>query len=173
LWGASASLALSTKANKLKAEGKEIVNLTAGEPDFNAPEVLKQAGMKAIEENMSHYTAVKGMPDLRKAIALKFQKENGIDVSAENVVVSNGAKQCLFNALMSIVRRGDEVIIANPFWVSYPELIKIAGGVPVEIETLEENNFELKAEAVESGLSEKTKAVIVIKIPVLNALKIL
>ena len=157
----SASLALSTKAKTLKAQGKEIVNLTAGEPDFNTPPALKAAGIKAIENNLSYYTDVKGIQEVRKAIALKFQKENGINVSEKNVVISNGAKQCLFNALMCLLRKGDEVIVASPFWSSYPELIKIAGGTPKIVETKEKNDFELKSDAIENAVNKKTKAVII------------
>src|SRR3989338_7263914 len=157
----SASLALSTKAKTLKAQGKEIVNLTAGEPDFNTPPALKAAGIKAIENNLSYYTDVKGIQEVRKAIALKFQKENGINVSEKNVVISNGAKQCLFNALMCLLRKGDEVIVASPFWSSYPELIKIAGGTPKIVETKEKNDFELKFDAIENAVNKKTKAVII------------
>lgn len=157
----SQTLAISALAKKLRAEGKDIISLSAGEPDFPTPENIKQAAIKAIQNNFTKYTQNPGTPELREAAAAKFRRDNGIDVKASNILVSNGGKHSLMNALQAICNPGDEVIVPAPYWVSFPEMVKLADGVPVVLQTKEEKGFTFDAEDVEPLLTGKTKAIIV------------
>ena len=127
----SETLAMSQKSNELKAQGVDVINLSVGEPDFNTPEHIKEAAKKAIDENYSRYSPVAGYPALRNAIVAKLKNENGIDFSAAQISCANGAKQSVCNTIMALVNAGDEVIIPAPYWVSYPEMVKLADGTPV------------------------------------------
>ena len=127
----SATLAMAQKSNELKAQGIDVINLSIGEPDFNTPESIKQAAHKAIDDNFSHYSPVPGYLSLRQAIVNKLKRENGLEYTSEQILCSNGAKQSVCNAIMALVNEGDEVIIPAPYWVSYPQMVKLAGGTPV------------------------------------------
>ena len=144
----SATIAVTQMARELKAQGKDVISLSVGEPDFDTPQNIKDAAIAAIARGETKYTPVAGIPELRKAIADKFKRENGLDYKPEQVIVGTGGKQILFNAFMATINPGDEVIIPAPFWVSYPEMIALCGGTPVSVETTIENNFKLTAEAV-------------------------
>ena len=153
----SATLEMTRKSKELKAQGKNVINLSIGEPDFNTPECIKQAAKEAIDANQTHYTPVAGIQELRQAIADKFKKDNGLDYTFQQIIVSNGAKQSIANALLCLVNPGDEVIVPAPYWVSYPEMIKLAEGVTVEIPTTEAQGFKVTAEQVEAAITPKTK----------------
>ena len=127
----SATLAMSQKSSEMKAQGVDVINLSVGEPDFNTPDHIKEAAKKAIEDNFSRYSPVPGYPELRKAIVAKLKNENGLDYSMSEILVSNGAKQSVCNTVMALVNDGEEVIIPAPYWVSYPQMVKLAGGTPV------------------------------------------
>jgi aspartate aminotransferase len=157
---ASPTLAISAKANQMKAEGKDVVGFGVGEPDMDTPDYIKAAGIEAIQKGFTKYTASAGIMDLRKAIAEKLQKENGIQVDASQVVVSNGAKHSIANVCQALLNEGDEVIIPAPYWVSYPEIVKMAGGKPVILETDEEDGFRVPAARLERAIGDKTKLVI-------------
>src|SRR4249919_2661362 len=135
------TLKMAKLGRELRAKGIDVVDLSVGEPDFNTPEHIKEAAKKAIDENWSHYTPVPGYPDLREAVCVKLKRDNDLDYKPENIVVSTGAKQSLANAILAIVDAGDEVIIPAPFWVTYSELVKIAGGIPVIVRSAIENNY--------------------------------
>jgi len=154
----SATLEMTRKSKELKAQGKNVINLSIGEPDFNTPECIKQAAKEAIDANQTHYTPVAGIQELRQAIAEKFKKDNGLDYTFQQIIVSNGAKQSIANALLCLVNPGDEVIVPAPYWVSYPEMIKLAEGVTVEIPTTEATEFKVTAKQVEAAITPKTKA---------------
>ena len=156
----SATLAMSQKSSELKAQGIDIINLSIGEPDFNTPETIKQAAHKAIDDNFSHYSPVPGYPALRQAIANKLKRENGLDYSPAEILCSNGAKQSVCNAIMALVNQGDEVIIPAPYWVSYPQMVKLAGGTPVFIQASIDQNFKITPEQLEKAINSKTKALI-------------
>ena len=156
----SPTLAIDAKFKSMKAEGVDVVGFGAGEPDFDTPKHIKEAAIKAINGGFTKYTPASGTVDLKKAIVKKFKEENGLDYDISNIVVSNGAKHSLVNAFMAILNPGDEVIIPAPFWVSYPEMVKIADGVPKFIETKEENNFKFSIEDLEKALTDKTKALV-------------
>ena len=156
----SATLAMSQKSSELKAQGIDIINLSIGEPDFNTPETIKQAAHKAIDDNFSHYSPVPGYPALRQAIANKLKRENGLDYSPAEILCSNGAKQSVCNAIMALVNQGDEVIIPAPYWVSYPQMVKLAGGTPVFIQAGIDQNFKITPEQLEKAINPKTKALI-------------
>ena len=156
----SATLAMSQKSSELKAQGVDVINLSVGEPDFNTPDHIKAAAIKAVEENYSRYSPVPGYPALREAISAKLKNENGLDYAPAQILCSNGAKQSVCNAIMALVNAGDEVIIPAPFWLSYPEIVKLAGGVPVIITTTKEQNFKLTAKDLENAITDKTKAVV-------------
>ena len=156
----SATLAMSQKSSELKAQGIDIINLSIGEPDFNTPETIKQAAHKAIDDNFSHYSPVPGYPALRQAIANKLKRENGLDYSPAEILCSNGAKQSVCNAIMALVNQGDEVIIPAPYWVSYPQMVKLAGGTPVFIQAGIDQNFKITPEQLEKAINSKTKALI-------------
>ncbi|WP_419906176.1 pyridoxal phosphate-dependent aminotransferase [Hoeflea sp.] len=153
----SATIAVSQKARELKAKGRDVIGLGAGEPDFDTPDNIKEAAIDAIRRGETKYTPVSGIPELRKAISEKFRRENGLDYAPEQVIVGTGGKQILFNALMATLNSGDEVIIPAPYWVSYPEMVAICGGTSVYAETQLENGFKLTAEALEAAITPKTK----------------
>lgn len=153
----SATLAMNQKSNELKAAGVDIIGMAAGEPDFNTPDHIKAAGIRAIEENYSRYTAVPGYLSLRQAVCRKLSRENGLEYTPETIVVGNGAKQEIANTLLALVNPGDEVVIPTPAWVSYVELVKLAEGVPVLVPGKEENNFKVTPEQLEAAITERTR----------------
>jgi aspartate aminotransferase len=153
----SATIAISNKAMTLKAEGRDVIGLAAGEPDFDTPQNIKDAAIKAIQAGKTKYTAVDGIPELKKAICDKFKRENGLDYKPSQVSVGTGGKQVLFNALMATVNPGDEVIVPSPYWVSYPDIVMLAGGTPVFVEGKLENGFKLQAADLEKAITPKTK----------------
>lgn len=153
----SATIAVAQKARELKAAGRDVIGLGAGEPDFDTPENIKEAANKAIAEGKTKYTPISGIPELRQAIADKFKRENGLEYTADQTIVGTGGKQILFNAFMATINPGDEVIIPAPYWVSYPEMVSICGGTPVFVETKIEDGFKLTAAALEAAITPKTK----------------
>jgi aspartate aminotransferase len=153
----SATIAISNKAMALKAEGRDIIGLSAGEPDFDTPDNIKEAAIAAIRRGETKYTAVDGLPELKKAISAKFKRENGLDYKPSQVTVGTGGKQVLFNALMATVNPGDEVVIPSPYWVSYPDIVLLAGGKPVFVPTTEEHGFKLQAQDLERAITPRTK----------------
>lgn len=157
----SATLAMTNKSRELKAQGIDVISLSIGEPDFNTPESAKQAGIDAINNNDTHYPPVPGTPALRKAVAEKLKRDNGLDYKDTEIIISNGAKQAITNTFLAILNNGDEVIIPAPFWVSYPEMVKLGGGVPVIIKTDIEHDFKITAEQLEAAITPKTKAFII------------
>ena len=156
----SATLAMSQKSAELKAQGIDVINLSVGEPDFNTPDHIKEAAIQAIHDNYSRYSPVAGYPALREAIVRKLKNENGLDYTAAQISVSNGAKQSVCNAVMSLVNDGDEVIIPAPYWVSYPEMAKLAGGTPVFIEAGIEQDFKITPAQLEAAITPKTRLLI-------------
>ncbi len=156
----SATLAMSQKSSEMKAKGIDVINMSVGEPDFNTPEQIKEAAKKAIDENYSRYSPVPGYADLREAVVAKLKKENGLTYTAGEILVSNGAKQSVCNAIMALVNDGDEVIIPAPYWVSYPQMAKLAGGTPVIIEAGFEQNFKITPAQLEAAITPKTKILI-------------
>ena len=153
----SATIAISNKAMQLKAEGKNVIGLAAGEPDFDTPQNIKDAAIKAIQAGKTKYTAVDGIPELKKAIVDKFKRENNLDYKPSQVSVGTGGKQVLFNALMATVNPGDEVIVPAPYWVSYPDIVMLAGGTPVFVEGKLENGFKLQAADLDKAITPRTK----------------
>lgn len=153
----SPTITVTTKAQELKAAGRDIIALGAGEPDFDTPENIREAAKRAIDEGKTRYTAVDGIPELKKAICAKFERENGLSYSPSQVTVGTGGKQVLYNALMSTLNAGDEVIIPAPYWVSYPDMVLLAGGTPVVVECSLENKFKMTAEQLEAAITPKTK----------------
>ncbi|MCA3560526.1 MAG: pyridoxal phosphate-dependent aminotransferase [Aestuariivirga sp.] len=153
----SATIAISNKAMQLKAEGKNVIGLAAGEPDFDTPQNIKDAAIAAIQAGKTKYTPVDGIPELKKAIAGKFKRENNLDYKVSQVSVGSGGKQVLFNALMATVNPGDEVIVPAPYWVSYPDIVMLAGGTPVFVAGKVENGFKLQAADLEKAITPKTK----------------
>ncbi len=156
----SATLAMSQKSGEMKAQGIDVINLSVGEPDFNTPEHIKEAAKRAIDENFSKYSPVPGYVELRKAIADKLKNENGLQYSTNEILVSNGAKQSVCNTVMALVNDGEEVIIPAPYWVSYPQMVKLAGGVPVIVEAGFEQNFKMTPEQLEAAITPKTRMII-------------
>ena len=156
----SATLAMSQKSAELKAQGVDIINLSVGEPDFNTPDHIKEAAKKAVDENYSRYSPVAGYPALRKAICAKLKNQNGLDYLPEEIVCSNGAKQCVCNAVMALVSPGEEVIIPAPYWVSYPQMVLMADGKPVFVEAKIEQDFKITPEQLEAAITPKTRAII-------------
>lgn len=156
----SATLAMSQKSNELKAQGVDVINLSVGEPDFNTPDHIKEAAKQAIDENFSRYSPVPGYPALRNAIVAKLKNENGLEYSPAQISCANGAKQSVCNAIMVLVNAGDEVIIPAPFWVSYPEMVKMADGTPVIIPAGIEQDFKITPAQLEAAITPKTKAII-------------
>lgn len=156
----SQTLAMSQKSNELKAQGVDVINLSVGEPDFNTPQHIKDAAIKAVEDNFSHYSPVPGYLPLRNAIVAKLKEENGLTYSPKQILVSNGAKQSVCNTLMAIVNAGDEVIIPAPYWVSYPEMVKLADGEPVIVPAGIEQNFKITPAQLEQAITPKTRGFI-------------
>ncbi|WP_341877529.1 pyridoxal phosphate-dependent aminotransferase [Defluviitalea saccharophila] len=157
----SSTLAVTAKAKQMKAEGIDVVGFGAGEPDFDTPEHIKQAAIKAIEEGFTKYTPAAGTIELKKAICDKFKNENGLEYKPSQIVISNGAKHSLTNAFMAILNPGEEVIIPAPFWLSYPQMVKLADGVPVIVYAKKENNFKVTIEDLEKAITDKTKALVI------------
>ena len=156
----SATLAMSQKSSEMKAQGIDVINMSVGEPDFNTPDHIKAAAKKAVDDNFSRYSPVPGYPDLRKAIVAKLKNENGLDYTMNEVLVSNGAKQSVCNTVMALVNDGEEVIIPAPYWVSYPQMVKMAGGVPVIVEAGFDQNFKMTPEQLEAAITPKTRMII-------------
>jgi aspartate aminotransferase len=156
----SATIAVTQKARDLKAQGRDIISLSVGEPDFDTPDNIKQAAIDAIRRGETKYPPVSGITPLREAIAKKFKRENGLDYKPTQTIVGTGGKHVLFNAFMASVNKGDEVIIPAPYWVSYPDMVLLSGGQPVFIETKLEDNFKLKPEALERAITPRTKWVL-------------
>ncbi len=154
------TLKMAKMGRELRANGIDIIDLSLGEPDFDTPDHIKEAAIKAIHDNWSHYTPVAGFLDLREAVCSKLKRDNNLDYGPENIVVSTGAKQCLANAVLALVDEGDEVIIPTPFWVSYSELVKIARGTVVEIKSTPEQGFKITAPQLEKAISKKTKLLV-------------
>lgn len=157
----SATLAMSQKSSEMKAQGIDVINMSVGEPDFNTPDHIKDAAKKAIDDNFSKYSPVPGYMDLRQAISAKLKRENGLDYGVNEILVSNGAKQSVCNTIMALVNDGDEVIIPAPYWVSYPQMVKLAGGEPVIVEAGFEQNFKITPEQLEAAITPKTKLLII------------
>lgn len=153
----SQTLAMAAKARELKAQGKDIISLSLGEPDFNTPEFIKEAAIQAIHDNYSTYTPVDGYVELKEAICRKFKRDNGLDYKPSQIVVSTGAKQSLYNIAQVMLNDGDEVILPAPYWVSYYEIIKLSGGVPVEVPTSVETDFKMTPQQLEAAITPKTK----------------
>lgn len=153
----SQTLAMTKRSRELKATGVDVINLSIGEPDFDTPVHICEAATAAMAKGYTHYPPVAGLPELRTAIALKLQRENGLPYQAENIIVSNGAKHSLLNAILALVNPGDEVLIPAPFWVSYPSMIQYAGGVPVSIPSTVEDDFKVSAAKLEAAITPKTK----------------
>ena len=153
----SATIAVTDKARALKTAGRDVIGLAAGEPDFDTPDNIKEAAIKAIRDGKTKYTAVDGMPELKAAIARKFKRENALDYKPSQIIVGTGGKQVLFNALMCTLNPGDEVIIPAPFWVSYADIVLLAGATPVIVETPLEANFKMTAAQLEKAITKKTK----------------
>ena len=156
----SETLAMSQKSSEMKAQGIDVINMSVGEPDFMTPEPIKEAGKKAIDDNFSKYSPVPGYPALRNAISKKLKAENGLDYAASEIIVGTGGKQGVCNAIMALVNPGDEVIIPAPYWVSYPQMVKLAGGNPVIISAGIEQDFKITADQLEASITPKTKMII-------------
>ena len=156
----SATLAMSQKSSEMKAQGVDVINLSVGEPDFNTPDHIKEAAKKAIEDNFSRYSPVPGYPELRKAIVAKLKNENGLDYCMSEILVSNGAKQSVCNTVMALVNDGEEVIIPAPYWVSYPQMVKLAGGTPVIVNAGFDQDFKMTPEQLEAAITPKTRMLI-------------
>ena len=155
----SATIAMARKARELKDRGIDVISLSLGEPDFDTPAEMKQAGIDAIEANETHYTPVPGTPRIRKAIVEKFKRDNGLEYTMDQVVVSTGAKQSLANVVLSLVNPGDEVILPAPYWVSYEEIVKVAGGIPVVLPTSIDNDYKIQPSELEAAITPKTRMV--------------
>jgi aspartate aminotransferase len=153
----SATIAVTQKARDLKAQGRDIISLSVGEPDFDTPDNIKRAAIKAIESGKTKYPPVLGIPELREAIAAKFKRENGLVYKASQTIVGTGGKQILYNAFLTTLNKGDEVIIPAPFWVSYPDMVLINGGEPVFVATTMEHSFKLQAADLERAITPRTK----------------
>lgn len=156
----SATLAMSQKSSELKAQGIDVINLSVGEPDFNTPDHIKEAAKKAIDENYSRYSPVAGYPALRNAIVEKLKKENGLEYTAAQISCANGAKQSVCNTILALVNKGDEVIVPAPYWVSYPEMVKLAEGTPVIVRAGIEQDFKITPEQLEAAITPNTRALI-------------
>jgi len=156
----SRTITINSKAKEMKKEGIDVINLSAGQPDFKTPDNVKQAGIKAINDNQTEYTTTSGIIELKEAIIEKLKKDNGIDYNIDQIIVSCGAKHSIYNALNAILNPEDEVIIISPYWVSYPEMVKLAAGSPIIVETKKENDFKITPEELQDSITGKTKAVI-------------
>lgn len=155
----SATLAMAAKARELRAEGKDIIGLSLGEPDFNTPDFIKEAAIEAVNQNYNSYTPVDGYVDLKAAIITKFKRDNNLDYKLPQIVVSTGAKQALYNIAAVMLNKGDEVILPCPYWVSYSDIVKLNDGIPVEVSTSIENDFKMTAEQLEAAITPKTKMI--------------
>lgn len=151
------TLKMAKLGRELREKGIDVTDLSLGEPDFNTPDHIKEAAKKAIDDNYSHYTPVAGFLDLRNAICDKFKRENNLDYTPDQIVVSTGAKQCIANAVLAIVDKGDEVIIPTPFWVTYSEIVKLAGGIVIQVRTTQENGYKITPEQLEAAITPKSK----------------
>ena len=156
----SATLAMSQKSSEMKAQGIDVINLSVGEPDFNTPDHIKTAAKQAVDDNWSRYSPVPGYADLREAVVAKLKKENGLDYKVSEILVSNGAKQAVCNAIMALVDDGEEVIVPPPYWVSYPQMVLLAGGTPVHIPAGFDQNFKITPEQLEAAITPKTRMLI-------------
>ncbi len=156
----SMTIAISSLARELKAEGKDILSFSAGEPDFDTPEVIKEEAIKALKKGFTKYTAVAGIPELLEAICVKLERDNNLKYKPSNIITSNGAKHSLFNLIQALIEDGDEVIIPSPYWVTYPELVRYSGGVVVEVETTDESGFKMTAKQLKEAITPKTKMII-------------
>ena len=156
----SATLAMSQKSSEMKAQGIDVINMSVGEPDFNTPDHIKAAAIKAVEENWSRYSPVPGYPSLKQAIVEKLRNENGLEYKPSQIVCSNGAKQSVCNSIMAIVNAGDEVIIPAPYWVSYPQMVLLAEGTPIIVEAPIEQDFKITPQQLEAAITPKTRALI-------------
>ena len=155
----SQTLAMAAKARELRSSGKDVIGLSLGEPDFNIPDFIKEAAKNAIDENYNSYTPVDGYTDLKQAIINKFERDNGLRFTSSQIVVSTGAKQALYNIASVLINPGDEVILPCPYWVSYADIVKLKGGIPVEVKTDIENNFKITGDQLRKAITEKTKMV--------------
>lgn len=155
-----ATIAMTQKAREYKQQGKDVISLSIGEPDFDTPDFIKDAAKKAIDENYSHYPPIAGYPELKEAVCHKFRRDNNLEYQPSQIVISTGAKQSIYNAFQVIIDEGDEVIIPVPYWVTYADIVRLAGGVPVFIETSIENDYKASAEMIEKSITSKTKAII-------------
>ena len=153
----SETLAMARKSRELKALGKDIISLSLGEPDFDTPEFIKAAGIQAIKDNHSHYTPVQGYADLLDAISVKLKRDQGLDYGPKQIVASNGAKQSIANLCLAVLNPGDEVLVPAPYWVSYREIIRLAGAVPIELSAGHASGFKVTAQQLESAIGSKTK----------------
>jgi aspartate aminotransferase len=156
----SATIMVTMKAMELKARGQDIVSLSAGEPDFDTPPHIREAAIAAIHEGKTRYTAVDGTPELKTAIIEKFRRDNSLDFRPEQVIASNGAKQCLYNLMVATLNHGDEVVVPAPYWVSYPDMVKLADGLPVILSTTAENDFKITAKQLQASLTDNTRMII-------------
>jgi len=156
----SATIAMARKANELKSAGVDVISLSLGEPDFDTPELIKDAGIEAIKNNITHYTPVPGLPDVREAISAKFKRDNGLDYAPSQIVVSNGAKQSITNVVLSLVDPGEEVILPAPYWVSYADMVAFAGGTHRVLPTSIEHDFKIQPDELEAAITEKTRLLI-------------
>lgn len=156
----SATLAMSQKSAEMKAQGIDVINMSVGEPDFNTPDHIKEAAKKAVDENYSRYSPVTGYADLREAIVEKLKRENNLEYNTSEILVSNGAKQSVCNTVMALVNDGDEVIIPAPYWVSYPQMVKLAGGTPVIVKAGFDRNFKMTPQQLEAAITPKTRLII-------------
>ena len=156
----SLTLDISSKAKQMREKGIDVINFSIGEPDFNTPINVQKEGIRAIEEGFTKYTASSGINELKEAICSKFKRDNNLDYNINNIIVSNGAKHSIYNALMTLLNPGDEAIIGKPYWVSYPEMVKLSGGIPVFVETNQENNFKFSVDDLDAVRSSKTKVLI-------------
>ncbi|MBL4755143.1 MAG: pyridoxal phosphate-dependent aminotransferase [Flavobacteriales bacterium] len=156
----SATLAMSRKSRELRAKGVDVINLSIGEPDFDTPDVIKAAAIKAIEDNITHYSPVPGFPELRAAISDKLKRDNNLDYEPKQIVVSTGAKQAIANVVLSMVNSGDEVLLPSPYWVSYIEMVKMAEGTPKMVPSSLENDFKITPDQLEAAITDKTKLII-------------
>ena len=158
---ASPTLAISARARELKAAGHDVIGLGAGEPDFDTPKHIGRAGKEAIDRGYTDYTPASGTDELKKAVQNKYKRDNGLSYDLNQIIISNGAKHSLYNAFQAVLNEGDEMIIPRPYWVSYPEMVKMAGGVPVFVESGEKNNYKLNIDDLQSSISQDTKALII------------
>lgn len=156
----SATIAVASLARKLQAEGKDILSFSAGEPDFDTPQAIKDEAIRALNSGFTKYTAVSGIPELLEAISHKFKRDNNLDYSTKEIIVSNGAKQSLFNIFQALINEGDEVLIPTPYWVTYPELVVYSGGTPIFIPTTQEYSFKVRSIDFERAITSKTKAIV-------------